>query len=325
MDGLRFALILLAMTMATSAQAFERQGCLSQEIVDWTLPTTPVGPSWTIDSTGVDLSTGRMEPVKWTFWRRPCGTGQSQLLLTISAAKNNVLMGSSTIFQGGRAFEIPAMTVNEPSLHSSHMFSLLTSISRPITGLVFPWYDDPVLKELMADYNKPMLISHVSGWSKALDSWEVSHTLNIPAYNPADYRPGSGGTGSVNISPAMSGSWYDPAQDGHGLAIEVLPGNGMLASWYGFSPTGAPMWITAQGDFNGNRAVLRGYQKTGSGGRFPPHFDASRVNNVYWGTLEFEFTACGAGVLRWDSVLSGYGSGTMPIRQLTATAGVGCP
>lgn len=115
------------------------------------------------------------------------------------------------------------------------------------------------------------------------------------------------------------------AQDGHGLAIEVLANNGILASWYGFSPTGAPMWITAQGDFSGNRALLSGYQKSGPGGRFPPHFDASRVKNVYWGTLELEFSACGEGSLRWNSVISGYGTGTMPIRQITAPAGIDCP
>lgn len=31
------------------------------------------------------------------------------------------------------------------------------------------------------------------------------------------------------IGPGITGSWYDPNQSGHGLAIEVLPGNAMLA------------------------------------------------------------------------------------------------
>ena len=40
------------------------------------------------------------------------------------------------------------------------------------------------------------------------------------------------------IHPGFTGSWYDPAQVGHGLFVEVLPDNRFLAAWFTFDPAG---------------------------------------------------------------------------------------
>ena len=39
------------------------------------------------------------------------------------------------------------------------------------------------------------------------------------------------------ITAGFTGAWYDPNQSGHGLFIEVLPENRLLAYWFAFDPT----------------------------------------------------------------------------------------
>src|SRR5262249_28580793 len=118
---------------------------------------------------------------------------------------------------------------------------------------------------------------------------------------------------------------FDQDQSGHGFAIEVLPGNAMLAQWYVYTPDGAPTWIVATGPVSGNTAVLQGFQKVGAGGRFPPGFDPSRLQNLPWGTLTFTFTDCTHGQASWQPIVAGYTDGSVPITRLTLPAGLSCP
>ena len=128
-----------------------------------------------------------------------------------------------------------------------------------------------------------------------------------------------------SIGPGMTGNWFDPAEDGHGFSIEVLPGNLLLADWYVYAPNGGPVWIFATGPITGNTAVLQGFQKIGIGGRFPPNFDPSKLQNLLWGTLILTFTDCNNGQVSWQPVVAGYTSGSMPITRLTMPAGLSCP
>ena len=41
---------------------------------------------------------------------------------------------------------------------------------------------------------------------------------------------------AIDIKPSLSGSWYNPDQDGHGLSIEVLDENRTLVYWYVYHP-----------------------------------------------------------------------------------------
>ena len=141
----------------------------------------------------------------------------------------------------------------------------------------------------------------------------------------ATFRRSLIATTAFSIGPGMSGSWFDPAQDGHGFSIEVLPDNRMLANWYTYAPTGGAVWISAAGTISGNTAVLEGFQKVGIGGRFPPNFDPSKLENLLWGTLSFTFADCNHGQVSWQPVVAGYTSGSMSIARLTIPAGLSCP
>jgi hypothetical protein len=140
----------------------------------------------------------------------------------------------------------------------------------------------------------------------------------------ATFRPGLLAT-AFSIGAGMTGNWFDPAEDGHGFSIEVLPGNLMLADWYVYAPDGGPVWIAATGPITGNTAVLQGFQKIGTGGRFPPNFDPSNLQNLPWGTITFRFTDCNNGQVSWQPLVAGYASGSMPITRLTMPAGLSCP
>jgi len=130
----------------------------------------------------------------------------------------------------------------------------------------------------------------------------------------------------MRISPGMTGTWFVPDQSGHGFTIEVLPGKPlqMLVSWFVFEPQGGHAWIIAQGPIDGARAVLRGNRVTGSGGRFPPNFDAAGVRADPWGTLTLAFGDCNHGRVEWDSTAPGYGYGIVNIERLTLPAGLTC-
>jgi streptogramin lyase len=132
------------------------------------------------------------------------------------------------------------------------------------------------------------------------------------------------GTG-ISISAGFTGNWFDTSESGHGFSIEVLPGNQMLAQWYVFAPNGGQSWIVATGPITGNSAVLQGFQPIGPGGRFPPNFNGSNLQNQPWGTISFTFTDCNNGTVSWQPTAPGYASGSLPISRLTMPMGLTCP
>jgi hypothetical protein len=126
------------------------------------------------------------------------------------------------------------------------------------------------------------------------------------------------------IRPGFTGSWYDPAQSGHGLHIEVLPDNRFLAAWFTFSPVGTEQaWFLGVGDYSGNTATIDSVVQP-TGGAWIPNFDRSRVVNNPWGTLTFTFADCGHGRVDFDSI-RGYGKGSMNLTRLTQPDGLACP
>ncbi len=126
---------------------------------------------------------------------------------------------------------------------------------------------------------------------------------------------------AVSLSSAYTGTWYDPAQSGHGFFIEILPDNLLLAYWFTFTPEGQQAWFGGVGTIVGNAAVVPATLSTG--GRFIPNFNPAEVLRSPWGNLSFSFTDCTNGRVDFDSV-AGYGSGSMTLKRLTTPAGLNC-
>jgi len=164
--------------------------------------------------------------------------------------------------------------------------------------------------------------------------WTAIRTFTVPGVVPYHDQVSraagviivQGPTGTVpgfTIGAGITGAWYDPAQSGHGLFIEVLPNNRFLAGWFADNPAGTSQaWFTGVGTYSGDTASITAVDMP-TGGRWIPNFDRGQVVHNAWGTLTFTFTDCNHGKVSFNSV-AGYGTGNMNLTRLTQPAGLSC-
>jgi sugar lactone lactonase YvrE len=126
------------------------------------------------------------------------------------------------------------------------------------------------------------------------------------------------------IGPAISGNWFDPTQSGHGLMLEVLSDNRLLAYWFSFDPAGdAQSWFGGIGTYSGDTATIPNVVLP-TGGKWIPDFDSKSIVQNAWGTLTFTFDSCNSGRVDFSSTF-GYGTGGMNLTRLTLPGGLTCP
>lgn len=131
---------------------------------------------------------------------------------------------------------------------------------------------------------------------------------------------------AVAIGPGFTGAWYDPTQSGHGILLEVLPQDRLLAYWFAFTPDGDQQaWLGGVGTIVGNQAIV--YADRGRGGRWIPSFDPAAFALESWGTLTFTFSDCSHGRVDFYGAgnSSPWGDGSMDLTRLTMPAGLSCP
>jgi hypothetical protein len=120
------------------------------------------------------------------------------------------------------------------------------------------------------------------------------------------------------ITSAFTGAWYDPNQSGHGLFVEVLSDNRLLAYWFTFDQYGQQTWFGGVGNIENDLAILNVDQ--GSGGVWIPNFDPANFRLSPWGTLMFQFSDCNHGRVDFTanaSNESAFGFGYMELTRLT--------
>ena len=133
------------------------------------------------------------------------------------------------------------------------------------------------------------------------------------------------------IQGGHSGAWYNVAQPGHGLFIEVLndssspTGKEIFTAWFAFFED-EQIWIIAQGDVIKEADGFRAYLEASiyEGNDFPPDYDPGQTMESAWGTLVLSFTGCDKAHLEWDSEVAGYGTGELDLRRLTTIADSQC-
>jgi len=156
----------------------------------------------------------------------------------------------------------------------------------------------------------------------------VSKAIGVtaPAYSHFDnlFLRRVGEPGGFVINPSMSASWYNPAQSGHGIMIELLDATRAWMCWFTFDLQGNRAWICALGDVSGN-ALVFAEAFTVNGGNFPPLFDATKIVEVPWGSITVTFAGCGSGTMEWSTTKPGFQSGSMPLVRLTKLWGTNCP
>lgn len=127
------------------------------------------------------------------------------------------------------------------------------------------------------------------------------------------------------IEPGISAAWYDPARDGEGFMIEILPDNQALMYWFTYTDDGAQDWYIAQGEVRGNRLLFPELLRV-AGGKFGPDFDPDNVTRTIVGSASFIWSDCGNGTMDYliDQDGNGRRQGRIDLKRLTDVMGLDC-
>lgn len=119
----------------------------------------------------------------------------------------------------------------------------------------------------------------------------------------------------AGLPDELSGSWYNPAQSGHGISIEFVGSSRAVVIWHVYDPAGRPLTLYLDGQVRGR--AISGPVYAPAGMRFGV-FDPTTVRLPAWGSASLDFTACDAAELAWQATDPAYGQGRMPMVPLVA-------
>jgi hypothetical protein len=60
---------------------------------------------------------------------------------------------------------------------------------------------------------------------------------------------------AIEVNSKLSGSWYNPNQNGHGLQVAAYSEEITIVYWYVYHTDGTPMWLLTVGENQGNRTT----------------------------------------------------------------------
>lgn len=127
---------------------------------------------------------------------------------------------------------------------------------------------------------------------------------------------------AYDVTPGLSGAWYDPTHDGEGYFLQVLSETQATVFWFSYDKNGDQFWMIGIGNINGSKItfpeLLSPY-----GGKFGPDFDPADVEYPVWGTLEFDFSACDSATANYSGPPE-FGSGGFDLTRLTSLWGLDC-
>ena len=127
----------------------------------------------------------------------------------------------------------------------------------------------------------------------------------------------------IVVTPSISASWFNPAESGHGISIDLMDAETAWMCWFTFDLDGNQAWICGIGSIAGDTITFDAAFQI-EGGAFPPNFDPGNINEVPWGAITVKVIGCDAGTMTWTTSAPGFESGSMPIARLTDLWGVPC-
>lgn len=125
------------------------------------------------------------------------------------------------------------------------------------------------------------------------------------------------GANDYRMDARVSGLWYDPAQNGQGVNVEIIDQEGVpkvAVFWFTYRD-GKSLWIYGSGDFSGDRTQPIKVFET-SGPDFPPSFDVADFHQMEWGEVSLVYTSDSAATFAWRST-DNSAVGSMPLVPLT--------
>ena len=127
---------------------------------------------------------------------------------------------------------------------------------------------------------------------------------------------------AFNVTPGVSGAWFDPSHDGEGYFIQVLNESKAVAFWFTYDKKGEQFWMVGVGDIEGSKISFPNLDSM-HGGKFGPGFDPDDVVRTSWGELEFDFSSCDSATVDYSGP-SEFGSGQLDVKRLTTLWGIDC-
>lgn len=128
------------------------------------------------------------------------------------------------------------------------------------------------------------------------------------------------------VSPAVSGTWFDPARNGEGILVELLPNGRAIGTWFTYPAVGEDAdqaWLSIQNGVVSGDTIRFADVYRPRGTSFGAGFNPNDVVLERWGTLEMRFTDCNTAVVTYAGP-AGFGSGTRTLVRLTALDELEC-
>lgn len=126
------------------------------------------------------------------------------------------------------------------------------------------------------------------------------------------------------VPSGISGTWYNAAQNGHGVSIEILDDRRAIAFWYVYDAHGQPVHLYIDGRIEGR--TIRGTAYRPSGMRFG-QFDPATLNVDIWGQVDLDVLSCQNLRMRYRGngpAGSGYGDGEIALARLSQLKDLPC-
>ena len=131
---------------------------------------------------------------------------------------------------------------------------------------------------------------------------------------------------AFEINPGLNDAWYNPATNGQGFLIIVFPEiEQVFVAWFTFDTERPPedvmaflgdpghRWLTAQGPYDGNTAILTIFVT--EGGVFDSAEPVATTDLSGDGTITIEFADCTEGLVNYEITSLGI-SGEIPIQRI---------
>jgi hypothetical protein len=125
----------------------------------------------------------------------------------------------------------------------------------------------------------------------------------------------------MTVSPTHTGSWYNPSQDGHGLAVEVLDSETTVIYWFVYDTEGNPIFLLT--DATNNGSIASGTTYYYSGMKFG-EFNPDDNNQQVWGQASLTIHTCSSATWEYSSTDPAFGSGSIHMEKLAEVEGVKC-
>ncbi len=119
---------------------------------------------------------------------------------------------------------------------------------------------------------------------------------------------------------SLAGSWFDPSRSGEGFHLHQMTNELATFQWYSYDLNGNKQWFVSSGgmvtESENNVRIVFNEVYTTTGAQFGANFDSNDVENILWGSAEFNLQ-CTSGTFTYSALNPEYGSGTYQIVPIT--------